>query len=58
MLELGILQMVQWLTSRGIFTAPKAASDGGSACILSVDVAHLNDAVGDQPPVLKAMIWW
>ena len=35
------------------FSAPKAASDGGSACILSVDVAHLNDAVGDQPPVLQ-----
>ncbi len=34
-------------------TSPQAASDGGSACILSVDVAHLDDAVEDQPPVLQ-----
>lgn len=33
--------------------SPPAANDGGSACILSVDVAHLNDALDDQPPVLQ-----
>lgn len=30
-----------------------SARDGSSACLLSVDVAHLAEPVGDQPPVLQ-----
>lgn len=36
-------------------TAPQAPSEGGSACILSVDVAHLDESVADQPPVLQGL---
>lgn len=31
----------------------QAAADGAGACILSVDVAHLGEPVGKQPPVLQ-----
>lgn len=34
-------------------TSQPSARDAGSACLLSVDVAHLADPVGDQPPVLQ-----
>lgn len=37
----------------GHATPSPAGRDGGSACILSVDVAHLEDPVGDQPAVLQ-----
>ncbi len=33
--------------------SPSTSGEGGSACILSVDVAHLGDPVGNQPPVLQ-----
>ena len=34
-------------------TSQPSAGDTGSACLLSVDVAHLADPVGGQPPVLQ-----
>jgi len=37
----------------GHATPSPAGGDGGGACILSVDVAHLEDPVGGQPPVLQ-----
>nr|WP_172727616.1 ABC transporter ATP-binding protein [uncultured Acidovorax sp.] len=37
----------------GHSTPSPAGGDGGGACILSVDVAHLEDPVGGQPPVLQ-----
>lgn len=34
-------------------TSQPSARDASSACLLSVDVAHLAEPVGDQPPVLQ-----
>lgn len=34
-------------------TSQPSALDASSACLLSVDVAHLAEPVGDQPPVLQ-----
>lgn len=34
-------------------TSQRSARDASSACLLSVDVAHLAEPVGDQPPVLQ-----
>lgn len=48
------VQAAQAAPASDVPSGPVAAVDGGSACILSVDVKDLADPVGDQPGLLQS----